>query len=90
MLCYAMTISGIQTHYLRCSPVSTINRLKGLVLLPEELDAFKLYACRLIDQSRGRPVSLSRQEIVPMSSPALKSIYESAVYLFGYTTFPDL
>jgi hypothetical protein len=35
-------------------------------------------------------VSLLRQEIVPMLSTALKSIYGSAVYLFGNTAFPDL
>jgi hypothetical protein len=111
MLCYAMTISWIKTHYLRCPPVSTIHPLKGpLVLPPEESGAFRLdalqwsflprqsqHAVSLINRWWAHPVSrttglvsLSRQEIVPMSSPALKSIYGSVVYLFGYTTFPDL
>jgi hypothetical protein len=47
----------------------------------------------IFDDSWGQntgSVSLSRQKIVPMSSPALKFIYGSAVYLFGYTTCPDL
>jgi hypothetical protein len=100
MLCYAMTISGIQTHYLRWTPVSTIH----------PLTAFKLYALQwyfhdnqgmpshwsIVDgwthpDSRGQTtgsVSLILQEIAPMSSPAFKSIYGSAVYLFRYTAFP--
>jgi hypothetical protein len=45
MLCYAMTILGIQTHFLRCPPVNTIPPLKGpLVIPPEESGAFRLYA----------------------------------------------
>jgi hypothetical protein len=104
-----MTISGIQTHYLRCLPVSTIHPLKGPLVLPqEESGAFKLNALQwsfhnnhslsshwsIIDGhtlTLGRTtgsVSLIRQEIVPMSSPALKSIYGPVVYLFGYITLP--
>jgi hypothetical protein len=96
-----MTISGIQNHYLRCPPV-TIHPLKGPLVLPsEESGAFKLYALQWsFHDNHSKPshwsihpdhwVSVARQEIAPMSSPALKFIYGPVVYLFGYTIFPDL
>jgi hypothetical protein len=95
MLCYAMTISGIQTHYLRCPPVSTIHPLKGPLVLFQKKLALSSYtlssgpsttitSCRLTDQSLMDTPKI----IVPVSSPALKSIYGPVVYLFGYSTFP--
>jgi hypothetical protein len=53
MLFYAMTISGIRTHYLRCLPVSTIHPLKEPLVLPlEESGRF---------QAIRSPVVLTRQ-----------------------------
>jgi hypothetical protein len=90
-----MTVSGIQTHYQRCPSVNTASWESG---------ASKLYALdnqsmpshwlnKHKPDSRGHAtgsLSLTRQEIVPMSSFALKSIYVALVYLFKYTTLPDL